>query len=565
MKSMCICVSILLILAIPLCAQGMDTEVQEYILMEKEGRFEEAMDGYRGYLTDHPDHYPVAMRLINLLFRTKRYSEIISCIGELSETLQERREIITFLGRAYIYSGKRKKGIEVIKTVIQREGEGEKTYGYVGNTFLSLGMIDEAVKVFQEGRRKHGERKFSRELYYCFLRKENYPEALREIILYCESNKVSREWVKKEIVRLVNSDRSLLEELEGMEWVSEETRRLTGEVFLELGDLEKAKSILIEVFDVQSLLHFAAVCIKEDYYSEAEETLQEILNGSAGVGEKEEAQFLLSKVLILSSRFDEALEVLERIIENGYSFSDSAIVEKARLLIEHRKEYKSGIACIEPLLKNKSLVNRAGILKMIVTGYINMDRLVEGESTLRTSTNPYSFYLLGEILFLQGRYEEARKTYLSGVAKCLEEDFANDALEKVLIIESFVSRADFISIIRDIEDDLWKEKYGEGIEKINSSFGRFPETEEKVVLLFYKGMIFARMGRMNEAVSSYTSVREQSKESPFSPKALYRAAVIYKEEIKNIPLAENLFREIVFEYPESVEAELARSELELSQ
>lgn len=565
MKTLWMLVFFVMTITVSLTAQSFPPDMSEMILKEKEGHFDEAIEGYRVYLKNHPDNYPVAVRLINLLFRTKEYSEIISLYSELTESLQERREVIAFLGRAYIYNGNKKEGINKIKSIIEKEGKTENSYSFVGNTFLGLGLIVEAQRIFQEGRKKLGGKRFARELFHCFSRQENYSEALREIVNYFESKQISSEWIKKEILRLIEKDNSLLEKLEKIGEEERKTQKLAGEIFLEFGDMGRAKSLLIKVFDVQSLLHFSSICIREGYFSEAEETLNEVIHSSAGVGEKEEARFLLSKVFVSTSRFDGAIGLLNGIIEQGYAFKDSAVVEKTRILIEYKKDFKSGIQCIKPFLDNKNLINRAGILRLAVIGYINGDNLDEAENVLRKSSNPYSFYLLGEVLFLRGEYDDACKAYLSAVSKCLDKDFANDALEKVLIIEFLKSRMTFINFIREVEGDIWKEKYEEVISKINVSFNEFSEIDEKVVLLFYKGMIYSRMGKMNEAISSYTSVKEEDRDSPFSPKALYRAAVIYKTEIKNKQLAEELFRDVIFEYPESVEAELARTELSQSQ
>ncbi|MCK4576176.1 hypothetical protein KAU34_07195, partial [candidate division WOR-3 bacterium] len=214
---------------------------------------------------------------------------------------------------------------------------------------------------------------------------------------------------------------------------------------------------------------------------------------------------------------------------------------------------------IEPLLKKGASLNRDKILKISVTGYIKSGNFEKAEDLLEKSLKSLSFYLLGEIKFLKSSYSESRDAFLTAVSKGLDKDFANNALEKVLMIEMLQEKPSFLSFISDIEEIIWKEDYDKAITLINEAFSRFSEKEEKVILLFYKGKIYTLIGQLNDAISSYKSITGEDKDSPFSPKALYKSAILYKREIKETSMAEELLREIIFEYPESVEAELSRS------
>ena len=184
---------------------------------------------------------------------------------------------------------------------------------------------------------------------------------------------------------------------------------------------------------------------------------------------------------------------------------------------------------------------------------------------LEKGNSALSCYLLGEVLLLKGLYGKSKEEFLKAVSRGIDKNFANNALERIMIMEIYMEKPSLLSLVSDIEKVLWEEKYDKAIGIIDGSFGNFIKKEERVILLFYKGKIYSLMGRANDAVSSYTSIIGEFKDSPLSVKGLYKAAILCREELKNPSKAKELLRKVIFEYPESVEAKLARGELEVSE
>jgi len=545
-----------------LTAQKTPTRINEGLLKEREGKIDEAIENYKKYLKEHPEDVNITMRFMNLLFRERRYQEIISIYSNLNGELKKRREVVTILARAHFLLSQKKETVLTLRSIIRNEDNSKNSYLFVGNQFLSMGLIDDAKRTFLDGRKKWKKTSFSRELYLCYIKEDAHKKAIREILYYYSDNNTVKEWVKREIKKLVNKDASLISELEKIAGENKDYQKITGEIFLELGNVSKAKDYLLQALDSVSLLDFASVCIKEGYYQEAEESLNKVIKIATKEREKEEALFLLAITYEKMSRFDDAIKKLDRILETGKSLKDSAIVEKARILIFEKKEFEKGVRIIEPLLEKKGILNRNGILEIAIKGYIKSGSFDKAEDILKKTTSPLSIYLNGEILFLKTSFEESKEAFLKAVFKSLDKSFANNALERVMMIETLKEKPALLSLVSDIEKIIWEERYDEAIELINASFDTFKEKDERAALLFYKGKVYTFSGKISDAVSSYTSIIGEDKDSPFSPKALYKAAILCKEEIKSLATAKELFRKIIFDYPESVEAELSRGELE---
>lgn len=545
-----------------LTAQKSPARINEGLFNEREGKIDEAIENYKKYLKEHPEDVNITMRFMNLLFRERRYQEIISIYSNLNDELKKRREVVTILARAHFLLGQKKETVLSLRSIIRNEDSSKNSYLFVGNQFLSMGLINDAKRTFLDGRKKWEKTSFSRELYLCYIKEDAHKKAIREILYYYSGKKTVKEWVKREIKKLVNKDASLILELEKIAGENKDYQKITGEIFLELGNVSKAKDYLLQALDSVSLLDFASVCIKEGYYQEAEESLNKVIKIAAKEREKEEALFLLAITYEKMSRFDDAIKKLDSILETGKSLKDSAIVAKARILIFEKKEFEKGVRIIEPLLEKKGILNRDGILEIAIKGYIKSGSLDKTEDVLKKCASPLSFYLKGEILFLKTSFEESKDAFLKAVFKGLDKNFANNALERVMIIETLKEKPALLSLVSDIEKIIWEERYDEAIELINASFDTFKEKDERAVLLFYKGKVYTSSGMLSDAVASYTSIIGEDKDSPFSPKALYKAAILCKEEIKSLAMAKELFRKIIFDYPESVEAELSRGELE---
>ncbi len=558
-------VVLFLLITLSLDAQKVSAPMNEGLIKEKEGKIEEAIKYYRGYLEEHPGDLSITKRLMNLLFREKRYEEVISVYYNLDERTKTKREIQVILGRTYLLLNRKNDAVRILKRIISDEGGAKGSYFYVGNQFMSIGLIEDAKKTFLEGREKWGETSFSRELYFCYLKENDYKRVIREIFNSYFEKRVGREWVKVEIKKVIKKEASLIKELEKVASGNREYRILAGEILLEIGEISTAKTHLLKADDPPSLLYFASICIDEGYYQEAEQSLRRVLEINTKTVEEEKALYFLSLSYKGMLRFDDAIMVLNSLIDQSKVLRDSAIVEKARILIYNMQEFEEGVRLMEPLLNKEGALNSDNTLEIVTIGYIKLGNFEKAEDLLEKGNSALSCYLLGEVLLLKGLYGKSKEEFLKAVSRGIDKNFANNALERVMIMEVYMEKPSLLSLVSDIEKVLWEEKYDKAIGIIDGSFGNFTKKEERAILLFYKGKIYSLMGRANDAVSSYTSIIGEFKDSPLSAKGLYKAAILCREELKNPSKAKELLRKVIFEYPESVEAKLARGELEVAE
>lgn len=545
-------------------ARPPDRNAPHAVQLEQEGKIEEALEEYERYLAEHPNDVSVARRFLGLLYRQQMFDRLITVYADLHPSLRAQRDLTALVGRAYVNLGEKDEGIKVFLSIISREGGTEQSYRYVGNTLLSLGYVDAAQGVFERGRKQWGERSFARELYHCYVRVQDSQGAFRELLhLYLEEE-ASTEWIKRELITLVGKDETLLRYLESIARSNAEYTALAGELFLERGEIEMAKEFLLPVLDVKSLLAFARLCMEKGHVPEAEEVLLLIMERDDGASVEEQAQLLLAGVYAETERMDDALKMLDVIIRDGTTFRDSAMVRKAKILLYDKHQYRESTELLEQLAeRQRSLVQRDWFLALLYTGYLRMGDLSGAEELVSASITPLSFFFSGEVLFFKGSYDQAREKYKSAVARGLDRDFANDALERIMLMELLKAKPVLLALVRDIELEIARASFERAIERINEGFDASSEKGALAVLLYCKARAHAHQGLTNEAISSYLNVADEAPESSLAPKALFHAAMLYRDGIGDHALASALLRRIVFDYPESVEAELARRELQV--
>jgi tetratricopeptide (TPR) repeat protein len=564
-KAGMLCVFLALVLAqiTVMRAKPLDAGIEDAVRLDRDGKTEQALEEYRRYLSAHPEDSDVALRLLGLLFREKRYEELIETNAQLDASIANRKEVLGLVGRAYLNLERKEEAFNTFLSIVSLEGGTMNSYRYAGNTLLSLGYVDEAKEIFRRGRVKWGERSFARELYHCYMRIKDQRNAFTELLnLYLDEG-VSKEWVKRELTTLIGKDKSLLLDLDEIARGEPEYAALAGELLLEHGEIERAKQFLLQILDARSLLAFASLCMEKEYLTEAEEALLRVLDGTGGHFEAQ-ARIMLASAYRKAGKTEEAIAQLDVVVGEGGAWQDSALVSKAEMLISDKGMYEEGAAILEELLgRNETLLQKDWFLAMIFEAYLRRGDLESAERVVALPLTPFSFFCRGEVLFLTGAYAESQKAFKSAVARALDRDFANDALERIMLMEVLKSKPALLSLVKDIEEANSRGQYEGAIELINRGFNDFIEKEERAILLYCKARTYTNQDRMNDAISSYVNIPDECPTSPFAPKALFHAAMLYRNEIEDHAMAEETLRRIIFDYPESVEAELARRELQV--
>ena len=89
----------------------------------------------------------------------------------------------------------------------------------------------------------------------------------------------------------------------------------------------------------------------------------------------------------------------------------------------------------------------------------------------------------------------------------------------------------------------------------------FPDNELAPAAHLYLGELFAVEQRFQEAIDAYLQIPQLDPDADEAPQALYRAALLYLDELDDTDRARALLETVVESYPDHSVAELARAKL----
>ncbi len=89
----------------------------------------------------------------------------------------------------------------------------------------------------------------------------------------------------------------------------------------------------------------------------------------------------------------------------------------------------------------------------------------------------------------------------------------------------------------------------------------YPESELAPAAHLYLGELLAVEQRFDEAIDTYLQIPQLDPDADEAPQALYRAAVLYLDELEDTDRARALLETVVESYPDHSVAELARARL----
>jgi protein O-GlcNAc transferase len=115
------------------------------LMLETNGKLEEAIAHYRHVVSFHPGAKFAHFRLGNVLMKQGRFSEAAASYGQELQVSPESHEAINNLGSALQKLGKLDQALVCYQKAISFNGSYAEAYNNLGITYNDLGRVDEAV------------------------------------------------------------------------------------------------------------------------------------------------------------------------------------------------------------------------------------------------------------------------------------------------------------------------------------------------------------------------------------------------------------------------------------
>jgi tetratricopeptide (TPR) repeat protein len=435
---------------------------------------------------------------------------------------------------------------EKFRSLYERYPDDEAVIRGYSETLLISKDWGDAEKLYLEVRGRSGKQfAYARELEQVHMLQSRYREAAGDCMDILTEDPSKLEWVRGELVRISGAAD------EGVDLVLDALSERSGagpaqplSKILAVEMLARAARPTEEMASLEALSeadeidanHFYILAVQLESLGDvkgAMAALRLALTREGSVNAVASAAFKLSGFLTAAGRAEESRQILERLADR---YPNSAVAFKAQLELASLEAKALGrperaLALYEELLSQKNLpVGREEVEEAIASCLLRMGRLAESRDKFATLAGqdskfkPEASFMVGEVSFFMGEADSALSIYAALADAHPEWDVANDALERMFLIQ-------------------------EGTLSGGEALGLYATAE-----------LLSTIGRPDSAMTYLESIIETHADSPLVDDAMFTASELYLD-LGDADRAMDLCRSVVERYPDGRLAPLAQERL----
>ncbi len=528
--------------------------------LEQTQKVEEALQLYSNLYQRYPRDTRVFSALKRVYFRLERYDEFIALIDEAYEENPMPGYALA-LGEANLRKGRAKDSGEWFAEFLEKKN-AEASFHKVASIYASEGMLEEAAKTYEEGRKKlENDVLFAREIAVLY-RKDDIERSLKECIKLYRAVPEERVWVERTLKQEVKEGNQtailkvIREEIDSHR-NEKELRILLGDILVELDDYESALDEYRLSEEARALLWLAKECKEEGKFDLAFKAYEGYLEKNPS---SIEAYMGMGDCFSATGNYEKAEEFYEKTV--GVAEGEDAISALYRLaeLKMLRGDFAGARHHYRDIEENFPFAATEAVFRTI-DSYTREGNFVKAEAECERALEydeTRAHYLLAETNYYRGKLTEAREYYTKVIDHNPNSIWVNDSMERLILLGA---PDEELRVYVQAEALLLQSKYDESIEVSKNLLKETPSSEISPHAIFLIARAYEERGKPTVAVEGYRDVIDNYPESYLCPHAQYRIGYIYLNDLKDIGNAREEMETVLFKYPESMIAEKVRHEL----
>ncbi|MFC1537343.1 hypothetical protein ACFL4P_00790 [Gemmatimonadota bacterium] len=552
--------------------------------LERNGRQDEAIQA----LMPHREDARILRRLSDLYRKSGRPGEFLPLIEQAYSREADDELLLKIylqaLGTAELSDSLRNAGLRFIA----RSPKEELRYQLVAQEFRNSGYPEDALRLYLEGRKALSQPlSFRRESAEVLIDLKRYDQALDEMLSYLESNPNELPVVQRLAYRFLDQGEQasslLVGRLEKAVSSASPGRFRNAMISLSLDiDLTQGRSDrafdsltkLLETLDARlaraRLASFITRSLKLKNYPLALAGYS--LADSLSLIGRGETLLAKANIRLKMGETSKAETDLLELATNGRAgkLRAKAIKQLGRIYLDQLNRPADALYWFRELEKidgdkNLDLVE---IKLQIAESFIHLGELDKamslcnnllGSGTRKHENLAGILLVKADVHFYRGETDSAASAYSRFAKLLIGEPEANDAIERVYLIQNDKSPEDIISA--GVGKALHQALRG----NLQGATELFQETLQSVTDSVYRAQVYYQMGRMYEsaaefplALGVYGEIVQLFPDHHLAPLAELRMGLVLIDEVGDEKGARSHLERIVFEYPECVVTPLAR-------
>ncbi len=570
---------------------------------EQSANYKEALKIYEKLYREKPGNYSYFSGYTRTLTALKRYDEVISICENRLEKSPQDLNTAGLLGSVYYLKGDSEKAFSVWEKAIEMNGSRPFTYQVIANYAIQVRAIEKAIEFLNEGKWKSPSKEnFNYELAYLYSMTMAYDKATEEYCDVLKNNSKQFYTVKNRINSLLSSERAQKIISATVERCFDENHNVTigkllAFVYQTIGEYDKAFTLICELDGETNgggtlIFNFAKNALKNNNFETVKNAYEYLLENYPNAKFIPEVKYGLARALIeiekLNSKknsafvkpiavrnkipekkFSEATKLLDELAGSSTAgnFKSQSLFALANLYMNEIGNYKKADSLFSMLSKisreNKfyfaSILQKSKIA-LLLSDSVSEKAFEKIRKDLKQLTNiPNSFkeikseaqYYLALTYFWSGKFTEAISGF-EQIARDKNNDFANDAIEKKLIISMF--KADSLSLLKFAKADfyIFTEQFDKAISNLKPLAGNKNLFMLNNLAKYKIAEIYVAEDKYPEAVKLLVELVENNLPEIFPDKAMKLLGDIYFYVFKNYDEALKIYNNFLEKYETSL-------------
>ncbi len=588
-------ITIAMILAISPSAPGqildgslrnqLDRDLDTANSLVKIGDFERALS-FLSYMVKTYGENRKIISLYKVLYsEAKMYPELEKLIYRQLAESPGNPLLITELANVKFLLNDRRAADSLWNLALDKGGTSQSVYIYVAGYKLRYGDYDGAAAAYIRGRTNFGNPSlFAAQLAGIYESKREYSRAIHEYLVELNQNPKELSVISARIQGFLedadNPDEIITAVRRGIKEFprSQSIHQVLGDLYIQKGEMKEA----LEAYrilgrgrkdDGASLYRFAERCYDSRAYATAIKAVEEYFQASRNMAFREPALLLKGKAQRAAGLIDEALSTLASLSMNA---ADLEIRDISGYLVGAIFALDMG-DCRQAVANWKNIIQRISspdieneVRVEMASCLIGMEKPELAESLLAQVTinrkpdekSERALYLLGELAFFKGEYDRARKIYNRLASQYPGGDFANNALERLIVISAENTGDCYSRYLDRFAAGAKAQIMGHQLEAARifsdtifyvSSIGEQAE--------FHAAVAYAEAGESPLAVESFKRYIDRYPDGFYADRAYFNLGDLYMENAETISLARSAYNKILEAFPEGPVTEPARERL----
>lgn len=541
--------------------------------------------------TRDDDYFKAVVRTYNAM---NRFGELKDIIEKRLESIKSP-EMYTLYGELLWKSGDNQNANQAWENALTKFHPSYESFSMVAESQSRLRLVDKAIATLKRARKElEDPTAFSNELSQLYIVQGNYQDGTEEILNFFYEHKQLAYTQGRLYALMINEKASDYI----MNRIKQEADKQNNNIMVQelysfflraVNNFEEALKIIVRIDDLRKsagrdILYFADRSRQDEQFQIALKAYSILIDQGKSNRYFTSALYGYAKTLerqLLTQQNIEKGEV-EKIIKRYGSIVDeypdlpeaaNSMYQIALLQHEYLAKSNDAIKELNQLIRKfPNLIVTASALNLLGDIYLYQDNFSDSEKAFSTVKNrfnkansntqyDYALFKLAELMYFQGNIDSAKTLFMDLSTKS-GSDAANDALEKIVIIEKNKTLTAALKSFAMAELKEFQKKYPESIDLYKDSYDKSQGEDLAEQCLIRAAKIEFRIARYADAVTTANLLISKNPDSIYGDAAYLLTGNSYMMEGKKADAIES-FKSILTKYPNSIYLQEARKKIRI--